>query len=71
VVNLGSRLPATLFWRAGVLVMASCASILTAYLFYRAIELPARRWSASLRYRRTTPRQAATESAPIPTATTV
>lgn len=53
VINLGMRLAPTLLNRGLTLTMALAVTICASYLFYRLIELPAQRWSGSIRY--TTP----------------
>jgi len=50
IVNLGSRLPATLPWQLTVLTVAVAASVAAAYALYIVAERPAQRWSASVRY---------------------
>jgi peptidoglycan/LPS O-acetylase OafA/YrhL len=52
VVNLGARLPESLVTRSFVLAAAVVSSIVAAYLLYRMVELPSRRWSAALKYRK-------------------
>ena len=51
VINFASRHPDSVFWRVAGLTLAVFFSIVAAYVLYRFVELPARRWSASIRYR--------------------
>jgi peptidoglycan/LPS O-acetylase OafA/YrhL len=51
VINLATRLPSTLPWHLLALAVAITSSIAAAYLLYATVELPARRWSAALKYR--------------------
>ncbi|MES2571755.1 MAG: acyltransferase [Verrucomicrobiota bacterium] len=51
VINLGLRFFDTFPGRTVVLICATAASITAAWLLYRYVELPAQRWSSSIRYR--------------------
>lgn len=52
VINLGIRIPYSLFWRLVFLLLAVVVSIGASLLFSRWIERPAQRWSSSIKYRR-------------------
>ena len=52
VVNLGARHAHGLYSEITVLIFAATASILAAYLLYRAVELPSQRLSSKISYKR-------------------
>jgi peptidoglycan/LPS O-acetylase OafA/YrhL len=52
VVNLGARYAHGLYSEITVLILAASASILAAYLLYRAVELPSQRLSSKISYKR-------------------
>src|ERR1019366_7311182 len=52
VVNLGARHAHGLYSEITVLIFAATASILAAYLLYRAVELPSQRLSSKISYGR-------------------
>ena len=52
VINLASRLPNTLGIQILTLLAATTVGLTAAYLMYRFVEEPAKRWSSGIRYRR-------------------
>ena len=51
VINFGSRYADGLMAHLAVLALAVAASIGSAFIFHRRVELPAQRWSSSVRFR--------------------
>jgi peptidoglycan/LPS O-acetylase OafA/YrhL len=50
VVNLGTRLPATVGWQLAVLAAAVGVSVVASWWLYLLVEAPVQRWSALIRY---------------------
>lgn len=65
VINLGVRVPYSVFWRITFLLAAVLASLTASLVFHRWVELPAQRWSASIRYRHDRTPAAAEPSIPL------
>jgi peptidoglycan/LPS O-acetylase OafA/YrhL len=63
VVNLGMRLSPTLLNRSLTLAGAVAVTALSAYAFYRIVELPAQKWSARIKYKPDTDARLSSESA--------
>jgi peptidoglycan/LPS O-acetylase OafA/YrhL len=62
VINLGIKYTASPAWRYFVFVLALGVAFLFAWVMYRLIELPARRWASAIPYRR--PAKVVTAAAP-------